>query len=106
MRLITAFSRSFLLPGADMTTQLITYTEAMSQDRFKQEVALIVVDRMMQAVGEQIRARFSDVTIDGLTKSLQQFEQSRPKIMGRVAESIADAVAAALGPVHLPEGAR
>lgn len=87
-------------------TRLITHTDTMSRERFKQEVALIVVDRMTQAIADQIRKHFKDSTTNGITKALEQFEESRPKIVARVAESIADAVAAALGPVHLPEGAR
>lgn len=74
----------------------------MSRDRFKQEVALIVVDRMMQAIADQVRKHFKDSSTQGITKALEQFEESRPKIIARVAESIADAVAAAMGPVVMP----
>lgn len=87
-----------------MATRLITHSDAMTQERFKQEAALIVLDRMMEAVAQHVLERFKDQRLSTLAKGLEQFEESRPVVMARVAESIADAFTAALGPVLLPEG--
>lgn len=74
----------------------------MSRDRLKQEAALIVLDRIMEAVGEKIAARFEATGATALQKSLAQFEESRARVIGGVAEAISEGLALALGPDRGP----
>ena len=84
-------------------TKLLTSAQEMSRDRFKQEAALIVLDRMMEAVAGKIAVRFEGTDVHALSKSLSQFEECRGAVFGAVAEAIADAVTARMGP-QLPDG--
>jgi vacuolar-type H+-ATPase subunit E/Vma4 len=85
-----------------MATALLNYQEAMSRERFKQEVALRVVDRMLEAVGHQIQKRFEKTYPENLRKSLNQFEELQALVVGAVAESIAEQVAVKMGPDMIP----
>lgn len=78
-------------------TKLLSYEGAMSRERFKQEAALIVLDRMMEAFGHQVKARFDKTYPEALRKSLSQFEEIRGAVIGGLVESIAESVAAKSG---------
>ena len=73
--------------------------EEMTRDRFKQEVALRVVDRILEAVGAKIVARFQGLEARSLASALSQFEEEKPRQIAAIAEAIADSVAGAMGPV-------
>lgn len=67
-----------------MATELVNFQAEMSRDRFKQEVALIVVDRLMQALAAK-----------------NEVNQSTGETLAVVAEMISDTVAAAF-PTEVP----
>jgi hypothetical protein len=75
----------------------------MSRERFKQEAALIVLDRVMEAVGSQFATRAKTLKTDTINKALGQFEEQRARVIGAVAEAIAEGVAIAMGPELIPQ---
>lgn len=77
---------------------LVVYHHSMSRLRFKQEVALRVVDRIMESVAAKITARFTGLEDRALLNALSQFEEERPRQIAAIAESIADSVTGAMGP--------
>lgn len=85
-----------------MTTRLLSHAGTMSRDRFKQEAALVVLDRLMAAVSEKIIHRFHGKEESSLSKSLLAFEESRASVIASLSESIADSVTAAMGPDGVP----
>ena len=86
-----------------MTTQaFVQFQGEMTRERLKQEAALIVLDRLMQAVAGQVLDRFKEIRGEDLTKSLSQFEEHRSAQIGRLAESIAERLAIAIGPDSVP----
>ena len=74
-----------------------THARASSAERFKQEVVLVVVGAIVSAIGEKVVARFEGTDVHSLSKALAQFEESRPKVIARVAEAIADATVESKG---------
>lgn len=80
-------------------------SDVMSQERFKQEAALVVLDRVMDATAAAVVAHFKDADNASLQKLLDGFEETKAKQLSRLVESIADAVTGALGPVYVPEEA-
>lgn len=80
-------------------------SDVMSAERFKQEAALIVLDRLTQAGARDLVEHISRLNDTETQKLLEDLEAAEAKIIARVAESIADAVVGALGPVLLPKEA-
>lgn len=85
-------------------TKLVNYQHGMSRERFKQECALIVLDRLMEQMADKIQERFKGVAPTQLNKSLSQWEDTKARVVAGVVEAVADAVANALGPDVLPRG--
>lgn len=85
-----------------MVTKLVTHADTMSRDRFKQEAALVVLDRLMEAVSNKIVKRFHGTEEASLSKSLLAFEESRASVIATLAESISDSVAGVMGPDGVP----
>lgn len=78
-------------------------SDVMSQERFKQEAALVVLDRVMEAAATNVLNIFQSADTASLQKLLDGLEETKAKQLARISESIADAVTGALGPVYIPE---
>lgn len=76
----------------------------MSNERFKQEAALVVLDRLMEATSESLLDRFSKLGSEALTHRMSIFEEHLPPILGALAEAIADGFVGKMGPDLTPFG--